>query len=203
GRRQGTRDGTRGKRVRLGEERGEVAPECVPRITAVFVSENNNRTKSSVGPFLLAAFAAVCLLAFFSYRGDDVGRLGELIGDLGGGPLFGQGAIGSITGVAAAFAILLAWLGLGSFVVRFIPTTKGSEHSHILELAMSVAVGAGIWSLIWFILGITGAYSPWIALAAVMIGIALNIFTFTRAREATDESRVPETASGFDRLLLI
>src|SRR5690606_5285441 len=48
-----------------------------------------------------------------------------------------------------------------------------------------------------------GAYSPWIALAAVTIGLALNIFTFGRAREAADESRVPETANGFDRLLLL
>src|SRR5690606_18298833 len=167
GRRQGTRDGTRGKRVRLGEERGEVAPECVPRITAVFVSENNNRTKSSVGPFLLAAFAAVCLLAFFSYRDDDVGRLGELVGKLGGGPLLGSGIVDSVAGAVIALAIFFAWLGLGSFVVRFIPTKKGSEHSHVLELVIRVAVGAAVWSLIWFFLGIVGAYSPWIALAAV------------------------------------
>ncbi|HSI87677.1 MAG TPA: phospholipid carrier-dependent glycosyltransferase, partial [Pyrinomonadaceae bacterium] len=129
--------------------------------------------------------------------------MGELVGNLGGGPLFGSGAIGSLSGAVVAFGIFLAWMGLGSFAVRFIPTTKGFEHSHILELAMRIAVGAAIWSLIWFFLGIVGVYSPWIALAAVMIGIALNLFTIGRARESTDESRVPEAASGFDRLLLV
>src|SRR5690606_32861653 len=140
---------------------------------------------------------------FFSYRDDDVGRLGELVGKLGGGRLLGSGIVDSVAGAVIALAIFFAWLGLGSFVVRFIPTKKGSEHSHVLELVIRVAVGAAVWSLIWFFLGIVGAYSPWIALAAVTIGLALNIFTFGRAREAADESRVPETANGFDRLLLL
>ena len=151
----------------------------------------------------VALWAAVLLAAFFSYRGSDVGRLGELVGNLGGGPLAGPGIVDAAAGSGIALVILLAWLGLGSVVWRFIPVERAIEHSHVLELATKIATGAAIWSLIWFFLGVAGAYDTWAAVTATVIGLGLNVVTLARAREAADESRVPEVASGFDRLLLL
>jgi hypothetical protein len=119
--------------------------------------------KSSFGlPALLAAIWAVVLLAaFFAHRGSDVGQLGQLIGDLGSGPLAGSGVFDSFIGVAIALAIAGAWLGVGHFAISFIPVTKSENHSHVLEIAVKMAVGAAIWALVWFFLDSDRRRSHW------------------------------------------
>jgi uncharacterized membrane protein len=161
--------------------------------------------KSSFGlPALLAAIWAVVLLAaFFAHRGSDVGQLGQLIGNLGGGPLAGSGVFDSFIGVAIALAIAGAWLGVGHFAISFIPVTKSENHSHVLEIAVKMAVGAAIWALVWFFLGIAGAYSWWIAIVAVVIGPALLSLVFRRVKEAKAESRVPDKTAVFDKIVLV
>ncbi|MDM7920796.1 MAG: hypothetical protein QUS14_00735, partial [Pyrinomonadaceae bacterium] len=103
-------------------------------------------------------WAIVLLIAFFANRGDDVGVIGKLFGNLGGGAIAGAGIVDSIAGTASAFAILIAWFGLGSLIARFVPVSKSEGHSHVLELAMRIAVGAAAWSLVWFFLGVAGLY---------------------------------------------
>ncbi|MDM7922659.1 MAG: glycosyltransferase family 39 protein [Pyrinomonadaceae bacterium] len=148
-------------------------------------------------------WAIVLLIAFFANRGEDVGMLGKLFGNLGGGAFAGAGIVDSIAGAVTAFAILIAWFGLGSLIARFVPVSKSENHSHVLELAMRIAVGAAGWSFIWFFLGVAGLYSTAAVLAVQVAGVALAVFGFNRVREAKDESRVPETAAGFDKLLLL
>ncbi len=59
------------------------------------------------------------------------------------------------------------------------------------------------WSIIWFFLGLVGAYSGIAAIAAVLVGLALAVMSLRRVREAKDESRVPEKPSGFDKAILV
>jgi len=153
---------------------------------------------------LIAAWAVILLIAFFANRGSDIGQLGRLVGNLGGGPLFGwEGFRDSAAGGLVAVAILIAWLGLGTFVASFIKRDRGDNHSHILEIVINVAVGAAIWSLTWFFLGLLGLYNRSAAIVAVLLGVALAVYGVRRIREIGDESRTPERASGVDTLLLI
>jgi 4-amino-4-deoxy-L-arabinose transferase-like glycosyltransferase len=152
---------------------------------------------------LLAVFAAVCLIAFFASRGEDIGKIGQLFGNLGGGPIAGSGIGDSIFGALIAVVIAAAWFGLGSVVVRFIKVSASEDHSHVLEFVISVAAGAAIWSLIWFFLGMAGLYSRPVAVAALLIGLVPTFLGFRRVREAKDESRTPERAGGFDKFLLL
>ncbi|MBK7933281.1 MAG: glycosyltransferase family 39 protein [Acidobacteria bacterium] len=169
------------------------------------MAEKTNVNNNSVGAaaMVFAAFAVVLLVAFFSYRGADVGRLGTLIGNFGGGPLFGfDGLSASVDGALIAGLIAVSWFGLGNFVASFISVSKGEEHSHVLKLAMKAALGAAIWSLIFFFLGIAGLYTSSAAIVAIVVGLGLAVFSFRRVREAKIESRVPEKPSRSDLLIV-
>ena len=161
--------------------------------------------KGSFGlPSLIAAaWALVLLIAFLTNRGSDVGQLQKLIGSLGGGPLVGTGFVDSVVGAIVALLIVISWFGVGNFVASFIKVTKSENHSHILELAMKTAVGAAIWSLTWFFLGIADAYNGIAAIVVTVIGLAFAVFGIRRAKEAKGESRMPEKPSGFDKALLV
>ncbi len=152
---------------------------------------------------LMAAWSIVLLIAFFSNRGEDVGRLSSTISNLGGGPLFGSGIFDSMAGAAVALVIFIAWLGLGSFISIFLGSENGPRHSHVLELSIKAAMGAAAWSLIWFLLGTLGLYSGAAAVTTAIIGTLLGIFAFKRTKAAVSESRIPEPAGMFDRLLLL
>ena len=113
-------------------------------------SKTNNHGLATVA---FAVFASVCVIAFLAYRGSDVGQLPELIGNLGGGPLFGiEGVRDSIVGVVAAALIGISWFGLGSVVTRFVK--REIRPSRVFEIAFTTAIGAGVWSLIWLFLGL-------------------------------------------------
>lgn len=155
-------------------------------------------------PALAAAvWAVVLLIAYFPNRDADVGSIGRLFGNLGGEPLVGSGIFDSFVGGLTAAAIVVAWFGAGSLVARFIPVSKSEDHSHVLELVIKLAVGAAVWSLVWFFLGLAGLYGTAAAIAVLVIGVALAAFGLGRVREAKDESRVPERAGGFDKVLLL
>jgi hypothetical protein len=161
------------------------------------------KDKSSLAAVLVAAWTVVLLIAFFSFRGDDIGRLGELAGSLTGGSVLGAGIFDSFAGAAISVLIIIAWFGLGSAILDRIPASKSERHSHVLELAIRIALGAAAWSAIWFFLGILGLYSPWFSILALAGGVALGLLGVARLRAAKAESRVPEKASAFDKLLLV
>ncbi len=128
--------------------------------------------------------------------------LGQLVGNLGVGPIFGSGIFDSFIGVVIAALMAVSWFGLGSLIASSIKVTRADGHSHILELAINTAVGASAWSLIWFFLGVFGLYSGVVAVVALLIGFAASLFGLRGFRTAKIESRVPERANGFDRILL-
>lgn len=162
-----------------------------------------NKGASTLSAMLCAAWAIVLLVAFLANRSSDVGQLPMLIGNLGGGQLFGvTGFRDSVVGAVVAGVIATSWFGLGSFVSSFIKVSKDENHSHLLELSIKTAAGAAIWSLIWFFLGIAGAYNGVAAIVAAAIGLVLAVLSFQRIREARDESRVPDKATRFDQILM-
>ncbi|MCC7306072.1 MAG: phospholipid carrier-dependent glycosyltransferase [Acidobacteria bacterium] len=151
----------------------------------------------------IVVWAAVLIIAFLANRGADIGQIGRLFENLGGGPLGGSGVVDSFVGVVVSLLIAAAWFGVGNFVLTFIKTERSGEHSHVLELAMKTAVGAAVWSVVWFFLGIAGAYSRTTAAVALIIGLAFAGLAFRRVKEAKAESSVPERAAVFDKIVLV
>jgi hypothetical protein len=168
------------------------------------MAEAANRSDNSrLAVTAFDVLAVVMLAVFFSYRGTDVGKLGQLVGNLGGGPLLGyDGLRDSCVGTLVAGLIGISWFGLGSFVSSLVPISRSGDHSHVLELAVKTALGAAVWSPIWFFLGLAGAYSGGVAIAALVIGLALAGLSLRRVREAKNESSVPDSPALVDKLLL-
>lgn len=165
------------------------------------MASSTTRSENATAAIVFAAFAVVCIVAFLSFRGGDLGKLGTLAGNLGGGPLFGFGIIDSLVGGLVAAIVLASWFGIGTFVFRYLPTAKGPNHSHILELVRNIAVGAAITSLAWFFLGLAGLFYPAAAIILTVIGLVEAGLSLTRIKEAKNESRVPEPAGILDKFL--
>ncbi|HMO80673.1 MAG TPA: phospholipid carrier-dependent glycosyltransferase [Pyrinomonadaceae bacterium] len=163
----------------------------------------SKQSNNSLAAVFVAAWTILLLSAFFSFRGDDVGRLGVLAVQLADGGVFGTGIFDSLTGASISVLIVIAWFGLGSLIVDRIPVPKSDRHSHVLELAIRIALGAAAWSAFWFFLGTLGLYTPAFSLLAVVLGLAFGLFGIGRLRAAKAESRVPEKPSAFDKLLLV
>ncbi len=53
------------------------------------MASSTTRSENATAAIVFAGFAVVCIVAFLSFRGGDLGKLGTLAGNLGGGPMFG------------------------------------------------------------------------------------------------------------------
>jgi hypothetical protein len=148
------------------------------------MSQAATQKSNNTTAIIFAVFAVVCIVAFLFYRGSDVGQLPKLIGNLGGGPLFGSGVVDAFVGLLAGVCVLLSWAGLGALIVRVLPKTKVD-----LALPIRIAVGSAAWSLVWFLLGLFGGYTGPVALAVSIFGIAA--FLFTRGWQ-TDLEKKPD-----------
>ncbi len=166
-------------------------------------NEAEIKLTSYMAAIALGVLAVVFVAAFLANRGSDVGQIGILLGNLGGGQLFGAGIGDSVAGAFVAILLIISWFGLGSFIYGFIGVSKIGRYSQVLELAMKTAIGAAAWSLIWFFLGIVGAYSKPAAAVAIVIGAVLAFIGLRRAREHKNEDRAEEETSGFDRLSIV
>lgn len=165
-----------------------------------------NKGNTGLAAIAVAVWAVLLLAAFFSYRGVDVGMLPKLVGSLGGGSFFGStGLLDSFAGVAIAVLIGISWYGLGSFAAAYIKVSSSENHSPLLELSMKSAIGAAIWSLIWFFLGIVGAYTGAVAAIVVVAGLVLAGLSIWRIRktENNDDAKVETPGSDWVLKLLI
>lgn len=159
-------------------------------------------SSNSLIAVVIAVWAVVLLIAFFANRGEDVGRLGQLIGNLGGGSLFGFTFFDNLIGAFIAVLVLVAWMApryrirLGSIRER----TDG--RSHILQVCLNIAVTIAVISLLFFFAGLFGLYrgGGWFILLLFIWPI---IFVGRFFKVVKKESRVPERPSIFDRVLLI
>lgn len=152
---------------------------------------------------IVAIWAAALLVVFVSFRSTDLLNLPKLLGNLGGGALFGSGFVDSLVGAIAAGFVLAAWFGLGSIVSLFLKVGRRDGDSHILELARTVGVGSVFWSIVWFFLGIAGLYSTAAAIVVTIIGVLCCVPGVGRLRSARGESRTPESVSGSDRVIVL
>ena len=145
------------------------------------MSETTAEKKDSDGlaAILFAAFAIAALIAFLAFRGTDVGLIPELAKNLGGGPFVGlEGLRDSVVGVGIAIAIGVSWYGLGALFVRLVPVERTGESSFVLEFALKTALGAAIWSTLWFFLGLVGMYNGTVAALALIVGIAAAVHAY-------------------------
>src|SRR4051812_666366 len=117
------------------------------------------RTSGTVAALAIAAWAAVLLIAFLSNRGSDIGQTFNLAAKGGGGPVFGLGFFDSLNGFCAATLIVVAWAGVGKTIRRSLPADADENGSRSFRFAIDASIGAAIWSLVWFLLGLVGAYS--------------------------------------------
>ena len=138
--------------------RTDVSVNSAPALTAGAV----------IGVVVLAAI-------FFSYRASDVGQLPSLLHEflatLGRErvvrwTLFGN----SVLATLIAALIVCSWFGLGAFVQRLM---KLETESFALRIAWQAAIGAGLWSLLWFALGMVGLFRKSIALGLLLVGLGL------------------------------
>lgn len=90
-----------------------------------------------------------------------------------GGTLFGiTGLVESVAGTVIAAGLVLAWYGVGRALGRLWGHSSGSPA--MLAAARTCAFGAGVWSLVWFGLGLVGLYSTGVAVLVLITGVALG-----------------------------
>ncbi len=148
-----------------------------------------------------AAWAIILLVAFLANRGSDIWQLPNLIGTIGGGPMAGSGIIGSFAGIVIAILIAAAWFGMGGFIVSTIKPPESDNKSEALEFAIRIAVGAAFWSLVWFFLGVAGAYGPIVAAVSAAVGISFVILGLVRNRTVEREVKADENVPVFERIV--
>jgi len=160
--------------------------------------------KTSNAGFAIAIWAAILVTVFVAFRSTDLLRLPSMLGNLGGGPLFGgEGILASIVGLAVSCLILVSWFGMGTFLFRYLKTERSDDHSPVLEVVRNIAVGAAITSLLWFFLGLAGLFSPIAAVIITVVGLVEGGLSLVRVLGARNEDGVPEKAAAFDRALLL
>ena len=140
------------------------------------------------------------IILYLAYRGSDIGQLGDYLSNFGGGPFAGRGIIASVGGILVAMAIAGAWFGTGSAVLSLLPAGKQLDNGRLLDFSIRSGLGASVWSLIWFFLGVAGLYSRLAAIAALLLGLGLSIVGLDRTNDADTED--PKEVSITNRLTL-
>ena len=162
----------------------------------------DNKSPDALAAIVFAAFAITALVAFLAFRGADIGSIPELAKNLGGGPFIGsEGLRDSALGLVIALAIGISWYGVGALFIRLAPVERTGESSFVLEFALKTAIGAAIWSLLWFFLGLIGMYNGTVAALALIAGIAAAIHAYVVRSGAKYEEDSPTGA--VDNLLFI
>jgi hypothetical protein len=140
------------------------------------------------------AWWSVLAAAFLLNRGEDAGRLPALMGTVlsraAQGPVWGPAGLHSLVGLLIASLIGLAWYGLGDAIARRVGPTGGDETYGPLAVAERGLLGAGVWSLVWFFLGVLPLYRVSVAVVALLVGLVLAGYALGRARPtAADVAR--------------
>ncbi len=160
--------------------------------------------KTSNAGFAIAIWAAILVTVFVAFRSTDLLRLPSLLGNLGGGSLFGgEGILAVVVGAVVSGVVLVAWFGTGTFVFRYLKTESSDNRSRILEVVRNIAVGAAITSLLWFFLGLAGFYSTTAAIIVTLVAFVEGGLSLARVLGSRNENRVLEATAVFDKALLV
>lgn len=142
---------------------------------------------------ILLAWGMLLIVAFLSFRGSDVGRLPAHAFSFfrsltTSSPFALSGLAASVLGVLIAALVSLSWYGLGDLIVHLVRTPRVEEissdqrSSKAFEWARACALGAGVWSLLWFALGALKLYRIPTAAVALLIGLCLFLLAYKRHR---------------------
>jgi hypothetical protein len=109
----------------------------------------------------------------------------------------------SVGGVIAAALIVVAWWGLGSFVLAFVIPSR-ELGSRALDWGVRALLGAGAWSTVWFFLGLIHLYRTPLAVSAVGAGLVLAVRAWPRQEALASPAggRRPRIATALLVLLL-
>ena len=152
--------------------------------------------RASVRSAVLAAGTFALIAVFLGQHRAEIGAFPTaahtVLAALGRyGILSRQGAGQSAVGIVLAMLVVVAWYGLGDLLLGSLrsalgaPATTRSRCFRALDLAWACALGAGAWSLVWFMLGLAGFYRPITALAALGCGLALAARAGIRSRRVS------------------
>jgi hypothetical protein len=125
-----------------------------------------------------------CAALFFSYRAQDVGQLPFLIRAFfttREQVISWGGLSSSFAGALIAASIVFSWFGLGTVAFGFI---RLETESLALRVSWQTALGASLWSLLWFALGLAGLYRKSFALVLLFIGLGLGTWAGMKANRA-------------------
>ncbi len=162
---------------------------------------DETKKNSSNAAFVIAIWAAVLVTVFVAFRSADLLKLPGLAGNLGGGSWVGADRGYTVFGSLVAAAICVSWFGLGALILGFIG--KETDENRLLVFVRSTAAGAIAWSLVWFFLGLSGAYSQVVAIAAVVLGWAAAAVKIRMlVGGATLISATENPRSTFDKVLI-
>jgi len=133
-------------------------------------------------------WAVVLSAIFLSYRGADIGTLPQSVSSFLS--TFGSLRIAplrdSLLGALTALLVACAWFGYGGAVEQLLArlTTGSVEDEPILSwsLATRCAWGAGVTSLLMFLLGVARLYTKTIAAFALVFGLILFVRAARRLR---------------------
>lgn len=103
-------------------------------------------------------------------------------------------------GTALAGLIVLSWHGLGSLIAKLV---RVENEDPLLSLVRTTAWGAGLWSLVWLLLGLAKLYNGWVAVTGAVIGIALFAISSPLKRSAKSTESRPDGGSRVLLALLI
>ena len=133
---------------------------------------------------ITAAWGAALVIAFLAHRGSDVGQLAATV-RLVAITLVNDKLVHAATlahaavAVAIAAAIVGSWIGLGDALTRLTRGRLGiadiGTGGRALAVAQRAGVGAGVSSLVWFGLGVAGAFTPIVAIVVTLGGLVLFV----------------------------
>lgn len=167
------------------------------------MSQAATQKNSSTTAIIFAVFAVVCIVAFLSYRENDIWQLPKLMGNLGGGAIAGfEGSRDLFVGVAAGSLIVCSWFCFGSFIVYKIAFDLEKQNFSI-EIAVKTAIGAAAFSFVWFFLGLAGLYNVYVGIVSILLSYFLGLFAFARSAKKQREPEEKNTISDKVVLFLI
>jgi hypothetical protein len=167
----------------------------------------SSRTGWRAGPVGTAVWGVALLVLFLLNRHHDLAHLPAWLAAfgralVGHSPVGTEGLIQSSGGVIVAGLVVVAWWGLGSFILRLL-LPGSSLGAPALDLSARGLLGAGTWSTIWFFLGLANLYHPSVAMAAVGVGLGFAVSAWRRELPASAaEGSRPRVATALIVLVL-
>jgi hypothetical protein len=146
---------------------------------------------------VVAVGGVALAVAFLAYHRADLER--SLLGLAGMYSFVSSRGITRLSEVAASAAgtgvaalIVLAWYGAGDLLLGRWAHRDSRVVVDVLSVARAVAYGAGLWSLVWFLLGLAGLYTTLTAVIVLTVGVALGTRALLRCRVAAPSAGVAD-----------